>query len=275
MVAIVWISPTALADSSLQLKPLAYQQTLKKGEKKKGFIDVTNPSASAVDVHFSVQGFRQIDSHGNLAFYPNDQLSQGILLDYGHSVIPAEKTLRLYFVIDGTKLPTGDVFAAIFTQTKATNGMSVAPSVRLGSLLILTNGTPGARQADVTALDLPWLTIGTAIRGEIAIKNTAPASSASGFFPQVQLSMWPFGPRKNIQGPLIFAGMTRSVSFQLPDNQFGVYKITATVGTNHTSRWIVVITGIWRWIAIGITVLIISIILWLCRPRRRKLSFKR
>lgn len=260
----------ALADSSLRLRPLEYRQTLSKGAKEKGFIDVTNPSASTANVDFSVRGFRQVNSHGDLDFYTSDQLSQGILLDYSNTTIPAGKTLRLYFIIDGTKLPTGDVFAAIFAQTKAIEGTGAAPSVRLGSLLILTNQAPGARQAQITEFRLPWLQIGTSINGELAIKNTAPANSASGFFPKVHVSLWPFGPTKDVEGPLIFAGITRHMSFNIPDNQLGVYQISTDIGSSRVSRWVVVITGIWRWITIGVVILILVFILGLYWYRHKR-----
>lgn len=56
-------APSASA-TSLKISPLRYDTTLSAGEKKKGFVDVTNPSGSDVHVMLTVQAFRQTDNTG-------------------------------------------------------------------------------------------------------------------------------------------------------------------------------------------------------------------
>lgn len=238
------------AEPVLGLQPLQYTETLNKGERKQAYIDVTNPTPQAIDVQFGVQGFRQVDDNGTLTFYDDEKVTQGILLDYQEKQIPANKTLRLFFVVDGTKLPSGDVFAAIFAQTKPVEAARV-PSVRVGTLLILTNGTPGVRQASIEELNVPVLHTDDAVTGKIKIKNTAPTASASGFFPKITIATWPFGPNTTVTGPLVYAGNTRTVSFDLPSNQLGVYKITASYGDSSKSQWVLLMTGIWKWIVLA------------------------
>lgn len=242
----------AFADASLQLQPLEYRESLEKGEYKKGFIDVTNPSSTPTDVSFRVQGFRQINNKGELAFYTDPQLSSGIQLDYREAQIPAKKTLRLYFIIDGSKLPTGDVFAAIFAQniTKETGGTT--PSVQLGTLLLITNGTPASHKATIANINVPWLNIGESVEGSVSIKNIAPSNSSNGFFPEVTLDLWPLGTTSTLTGPLIYAGNTREVTFHEFDNRIGIYRLSATHGDSQSSRWIIVITGFWRWVVLAI-----------------------
>jgi len=247
------------ADASLRVQPLQYRESLQKGERKKGFIDVSNPMSQSAKVKFTVEGFRQIDNKGNLTFYADEQLRQGIQLDYDVFEIPAKKALRLYFVADGTKLPTGDVFAAIFAQTVAETG-SASPSVRLGSLLLLTNQTPAAHNAKVTALSVPVLQIGSTLDGQVSIKNSAPANTSNGFFPTITISLWPFGPSNSVKGPLVFAGNTRHVAFHLPSNQIGVYRLSASINGSHQERWVVAITGIWRWVGIAAIVMALAIV---------------
>lgn len=246
-----FIQQPVYAESSLQVQPLQNEASLQKGERKKGFVDVTNPQPDAVKVKFSVAGFKQIDSMGNLSFYDNEQLQAGITLDYEEYTIPGDKTLRLFYIIDSTKLPSGDVFAAIFAQTVNETTGSAASSVRIGSLLMLANGTPGARQAEVTRLNASWLQTGADVNGKVQIKNTAPAESASGFFPDVTLGLWPFGQTTSIKGPLVFAGNTREVTFAIPSNQLGIYKLTAGYGESKKTQWMLVITGVWRWVVLG------------------------
>lgn len=239
-------APVAAAEPVLGLQPLQYIESLAKGERKKAYVDVTNPSAQPISVEFNVQGFKQIDDKGTLSFFDDERINSGILLDYKEREIPAGKTLRLFFIVDGTKLPVGDVFAAIFAQTKPLQEVML-PSVRVGTLLILTNDTLGARQARVESLTAPLLQLGNSISGEARIKNTAPPSSASGFFPEITLSVWPFGSTRTIKGPLVYAGNTRTVEFDLPSNQVGIYRISASYGSSHQDRWVIAVTGIWRW----------------------------
>lgn len=242
---------SVLADSSLQLQPLQYIETLRDGERKRAYVDVMNPTPQPVEVKFNVQAFKQIDSNGTLAFYDDQKITNGILLDYSKIEIPAKKTLRLYFIVDGSKLPTGDVFAAIFAQTDpgVTSG---TPSVRIGTLLILTNGTPSVHHAEIVKLQVPWLQIGTTVTGIVAVKNTAPKAASSGFFPVVNVAVWPFGETASVKGPLLFAGNTRELTFNESSNKFGVYKISARYGTSQKSQWVVLVTGFWRWVIVSV-----------------------
>lgn len=267
-VVILATPASAHAEPALGVQPLQYVEGLQKGERKKAFIDISNPSVQEVDVRLNVQAFKQIDDKGTLSFYDDQKISNGILLDYQEVVIPAKKALRLYFIVDGTKLPTGDVFAAIFAQTKPVAGAG-APAVRVGTLLILTNDTPGARQAEITQFNVPRLQIGTKTTGRVSIKNTAPNGTASGFFPTVTISSWPFGKTITMHTPLIYTGMTRTATFEEPGSQLGIYRLTASIGTSHKEVWTVVITGIWRWVLIAIIVLLAASIWLFVRYRRR------
>lgn len=258
----------AYAEPALGVQPLQYTETLKKGERKKAFIDITNPSMQPVTVRLNVQAFKQIDDKGTLSFYDDQKITSGILLDYQEVEIPAKKALRLYFVVDGTKLPTGDVFAAIFAQTKPEQGAG-SPAVRVGSLLMLINDTPGVHHAEITQLSMPGLQIGESVTGQVAIKNTAPADVASGFFPSIVISSWPFGASTTLRGPLVYSGITRTVPFSESSSQLGIYKITASFGASHKDVWTVIITGVWRWILIGIIVVIVCAGWVFARYRRR------
>ena len=269
---------TAFAQATLQVQPLQNEAALQQGERKKGFVDITNPQPEPVRVKFSVAGFRQIDTVGNLSFYDSEQLRAGILLDYDEYTIPSHKTLRLFYVVDGTKLPTGDVFAAIFAQTVSETTGSATSSVRIGSLLILTNGTPGARLAEVTKLDASWLQTGADINGKVTIKNTAPADSASGFFPDITIGLWPFGQTTSIKGPLVFAGNSRDAKFALPSNQLGIYKLTAGYGQSKQSQWMVVVTGFWRWVVLVLVAILpatIFVVIKYTRHQRRRKKERR
>lgn len=252
----------AIAQPSLKIQPLQHVDTLTKGENKRGYVDITNVQSAAVDVELSVQGFRQIDNQGTLKFYDDERLAQGIQLDLSNAQIPAHKTLRLFFTADSTKLPTGDVFAAIFARITSEPGKGSASTVRLGSLLILTNGTPGERKTDITKLDTAIFQFGRGVDGQVSIKNTADPQTASGFFPDVTVDIWPFGPITTLHGPLVYAGNTRTVSFRVGGDFIGIYKVTAAYEGRGVSHWVMAVTGFWQWLAPLIGVILVTLIVF-------------
>lgn len=254
----------------LQLQPLEYRESLQPAQKKEGFIDVTNPQSSPISVAINVRGFRQIDDRGNLAFYEDGKLSAGILPDKETATIPPNKTLRLYFVIDGTKLPSGDIFAAIFVQTTSQISTATNPSVRLGTLLMLTNGTPTKHDAQITSLHLPWINTSTSLGGTTTIKNTAPTNTSNGFFPTITVKTWPFGATKTFQGPLVYAGISRSVEFSLPSEQVGVYNVSVNYGNSSKNQWVVMLPNTFLPVYIAIAVSVVLGILVLVRKRRHQ-----
>lgn len=272
----LWVGAAPVgAEASLELRPLQYVESLQKGERKQGMVDIHNPQPYKVDVRLSVQGFKQIDDKGNLAFYESEQLRDGIKLDLETAEIPAHKTLRLYFTADGAKLPAGDVFAVIFAEATPSDHAGTDTTVRLGSLLILTNQTPGARQAVIERLAIPWLQIGAGLGGQAIVKNTAPAGTAGGFFPRITLTTWPFGPELITDGPLVQNGNQRTVTFKQATDLFGIYRVRVTTGESYKDQWIFAVTGYWRWLSVVLVLAIGSTVFLLWRwLHRKKLAFR-
>jgi hypothetical protein len=238
-------APSVHAES-IRIAPLQYQMELKKGEKKKGFVDVTNASGESVDLRFYVDGFKQVDTKGNLTFFDDEQVSKGLLLDYNAVTLDPHQTLRLFYVADGTKLPTGDVFGVIFAETKPTNQPGTSTSVRVGTLMMITNQTPGPRIAELTQVNVPFVQIGDSVSGQMTIKNPAPVGKATGFFPDIGVEVQPWGGQVESKGPLIFAGNERTADFSLPSNQFGFYRLKVYANNAEVYRIVFLITGWWR-----------------------------
>src|SRR5476651_2681983 len=72
-------APSARADvPGLQIAPLQYEDTLHAGQVKNGYVDVSNPGDSSVDITSSVKGFSQIDAQGNLKFFDDADLTNAI-----------------------------------------------------------------------------------------------------------------------------------------------------------------------------------------------------
>lgn len=241
MVASTFFMQQSVGAISLRVAPLEYRTSLKQGEKKKGFIDVSNPSDQKVIVKTSAQAFKQIDDQGTIQFFDEERIAEGFMLDLDEFELGPKEAVRMYFLLDSTKLPSGDVFGAIFfttNPTKATAG--VGQAVKLGTILSVVNGTPGARQAAVTDLKVPFLHFNSDVQGSYSIKNTANPDKATGFYPQVRLSTAPLGDTKEVSGKLVFAGRTRTNDFSLKLPPLGIYRVSAAYGSSSQSQWVVV-----------------------------------
>jgi len=257
--AVVFWGSQAQAES-IRITPLQYQTDLKKGEKKKGSVDISNPSAERVTLRLYVNGFSQVDDKGNLAFFEDEQIKKGLLLDYDSVTLDPRQTLRLFFVADGTKLPSGDVFGVIFAETTPANNPGTSTSVRVGTLVMLTNGTPGPRVAEISHMDIPFFQFGDMFGGEVTVTNPAKKGSATGFFPDMTVDVAPWGGKSVFKGPLIFASNTRTFSFEKPSNQFGIYTVKITANNAEKTIQVFLVTGWWRVIVLSLLVFAVGLL---------------
>lgn len=259
---------------SLKMQPLIYQDNLAKGEKKKGFVDISNPTSTTVRLKTSIQAFRQTDDQGSLQFYDDKQVAAGIKPDLDEFELKSHEAIRMYFLIDGAKLPSGDVFGALFVSTEPENGVGATSSVRLGTLFTLTNGTPSAHNAAITDLQVPFWQFGDTVQGSYRIKNVAKAGESTGFFPTVTVAIKPFDQQVQQQGKLIFAGRERENTFQLTSSRIGFYKVSVAYGNSRQSRLVFMITGYWRLLVLSAVALVLlaAMTAWKWHSRTRKLS---
>ena len=239
---LVFVSGSHVDALSLKLAPLEYRTELKKGEVKKGFVDVSNPSGQTQRIRTSVQAFRQTDDNGSLQFFDSEQLSAGVKLDLETFDLGPREAVRMYFMIDGSKLPSGDVYGGIFFSTiSPSDTAGVGQQVRLGTLLSIVNGTPGPRNGSVERLNIPPFVLGSKINGEYTFKNTDVGGTATGFYPKVRLEVSPFGEQKDQNGKLVFAGHSRTNQFEIRTPIFGVYKVSASYQASSKSSWVLVL----------------------------------
>lgn len=261
------LSATAQA-ASLQVQPLLYNEQIQKGEKKKGFVDISNPTDTSVQVDTSVEAFRQIDDQGSLQFFASEAVENGITPDFDSFRLGPQQTMRMMFEVDGSLLPTGDVFAALFFTMSPEQSGNVGQAIRVGTLFVLENGTPPTRQASVTELDVPLLNIGSTITGHYRIKNTAESRQATGFMPMVSAKVAPFGQNHRIKSSLVFAGRERNNQLSLPLTHLGIYKLAVSYGDSTQSRWVVLVP--W-WAVYGLVGLVLVILGWLLFRRLRRI----
>ena len=254
------------AMSSLKIQPLSYETQLQKGERKTGFIDISNPSGQKITVLSSVQAFRQIDDDGNLEFYDSEAVVKGITPDLKSFTLGPREAQRMVFELDGAKLPEGDVFGALFFTTKPDDGGAVSQAVRVGTLFIIENGTPGSRKAAISSIQTDFVHIGSAIDGNYTVKNTAEAGKATGFTPLVNLKLSPFGSTQQRDSSLVFAGRERSNDFSYRTNLFGLYRLSATYDGSSQSRWVLVLPTWLLWVGGAMIIMVVSLFV----IRRRK-----
>ncbi len=259
---------TSVHASSLKLAPLEYRTTLKKGEKKKGFIDISNPSPSTVRVRVSVQGFRYIDDKPTMQFFNDEQLSEGIRTDLSSFTLKSRQAVRMYFLVDGLKLPSGDVYAGIFFTTEPTKQANgVNQRIKVGTLLSMVNGTPGARKASITGINVPFVQLGDTIKGTYTLYNPADPKKSTGFYPNVKLKKWPGSGERNETALLLFAGRSRVNDILYENVGFGLHRIELAHGNSSRTAWVFVIS---KGLALLVGIIAAAALLELSLYRRRK-----
>jgi hypothetical protein len=240
------------------VRPLEYRTTLGSGERKKGSIDITNVDQSMATVSMGVQAFRQVDDNGAIEFYDDPRLVEGIIPDFTTFELAPNETIRLFFVLDGTKLPTGDIFAALFATVVPDRQDAGIQTVRVGTLLSVVNQTPGPRQAEITQLSAATIQLGAEIEGSYTVRNTASSQQNTGFYPEVKVSLSPLGQSASITSQLVSAGRSRTVPFSLPSSQLGVFTLTTEFDGSKKSKVVFVATGLWKYVLILAVVVILG-----------------
>lgn len=240
-------NPDIARADSLEIAPAINKDiTLNPGEKKKGFIDILNPSALSVRVTLDVKAYKQVDAEGLLQFIDNEQVAAGVILDLTEFDLGPKESARVYYLLDGTKLPQGAVFAAIFAQNNPSTG-AATQAIRIGSLLSISNGTPVASTATISDISAQFLQIGSGLVVSAAVTNDSKDPKTTGVFPQISYDFWPYSSTK-AEGPLVFNGVTRNVEYRRPGNFVGVVRVSVSAGSNQKSAYVIAVTGFWRWL---------------------------
>lgn len=262
--SVSWVSTSSAL--GLKIAPLEYKTTLKANERQTGFIDVSNPTGQSVHVRTSVQAFKQIDNDGGLQFYDDELVAKGIHSGISEFELGPREALRIFFTIDSSILPRGDIYAAIFFTTDPTTPRNgVGQLVRAGTILSIVNQNPGSRSADVTGVSLPLLQFSDTAKGTFKLKNTGPVDS--GFYPTVTVSSWPNGKERKVESPLVFGGRERKHDFELSTG-FGIHYVKVGYDGSEKGQWIVTIAP-WMLIALILVLLIAGIELLLYKRRHK------
>lgn len=259
------VSASDASALGLKVAPLEYKTTLAKNERKRGFIDVSNPTGSPLNVNVTVRGFRQVKDDGSLQFYEDPLISSGISPELSSIELEPNAAVRMFFTVNGTKLPQGDVYATVFFSTSpGTFTQGVTDAVRVGTLLSITNQTPGERKAEVTGLDVPFFNFGTTINGSYTVRNTG--NPDSGFYPEVTTTV--SGNEQKKDSLLVFGGRERrnNVSF---DVGYGIHIASVRYGESE-KRTVFVNMAPWHLIVLVLVLVVGSVELLLLRRRHRK-----
>jgi len=274
MASICIFLPATANALGLKVTPLKYEEQLELGSSKSGFVDVSNPNDVAITVTTSVRGFRQIDLDGNLEFYENEQLSEGIVISVDRFDLGPREAARIFFQIDSNKLSEGGVYGVLFFETTAQKASPASSSIetgsRVGTLLILENGDQGVEEGKIENLNIGFWQLGSGIEGTVLYHNQK-SELAVGFRPELSSQvMW--GEQRDIETGLVLPGVTREFILELKGNYVGLLPVTVTDATTgaETARWVFAMTGAWRLVAPFLTLaLLASFGLYLYYVRRR------
>jgi hypothetical protein len=266
----------------LQVNPLQYEETLSTDKVKLGYIDVANPSDTTITLQSRVQAFRQLGTEGQLEFYDDAQVSDGIKVDLSGFELGPREAVRVAFSVDPVKLPKGGVYAVVFFRTippaQSSSSTFVAESANIGTLLILQNGPAGAHVGDISRIDLPFLQWGGGLQGNLEYRNTDRSRAAAGFRPALTARAFPWGQAPKVTTGLVLPGAARHFTFERPGAYFGLVPVTITDtdSAQHRTAWALALTGWCRW---AVLIVILGLLpVRLLRPsswmRRRAVSVK-
>ncbi len=267
LAALAW-APLARAEAGLQLVPLKYEDTLSGTQIKTGFIDVSNPSDTTVTVVTDVQGFRQADLDGNLAFFADDALKAGIVPDLKQFSLGPRESIRVMFQVNPVKLPRGGVYAALFFRTippaVKSNVSYIAEAANVGTLLMLQNGGTTEKVGEIIELKLPFWQFGRGLAGQVQYRNTNRNVGGAAFNPELESQVLPWGRQVKGLGPFIMPQTTRQFSFNRPGAYAGLLPVTVTDTTSgkHVTRWVLACTG---WYQLAGLLVALLVLVWLMR----------
>jgi hypothetical protein len=261
IVAVCLIAAPAQADvPSLQVSPLQYEDTLKPNRVSGGYIDVSNPSDSTVDITSTVRGFKQVGTNGDLEFFDDPDLSAAIKVGLESFSLGPREAVRVVFSVNASKLPGGGIYAAIFFRTtppKQTSSSSfITQSANVGTLLILNNGPATQHHGKVDGLKIGLWQFGDRLAGSFRFQNTDRTARPIGFKPQLTARVLPWGHRQITSTGLVLPGVTRQFDFARTGSYFGLLPVTIHDADSdaHATTWVIACTG-WYRPAVGLVVI--------------------
>ena len=246
--AITFAPMTVSADASLQLNPLKYEDLLPDSTVRQGFVEVSNPSDTAVTITTSVQGFKQADLDGNLTFFDDPQLTAGIIPDLSSFALGPREAIRVTFSVNPSKLPRGGVYAALFFRTKpeatSSNISYLLESANVGTLLLLQNGASGKASGEINKLSFPLWQFGEGIKGTITYRNSDRNTGGSAISPRLSVKIPFFGKEHTLLSALVLPQSARTIPIAVQGSYFGILPLqVSATGAQHRNVWIIACTG--------------------------------
>lgn len=247
----------------LKVSPLKYEEQLKLGAEKTGYVDVSNPGDFSVTVGTEVQAFRQINTDGDLEFYDDKQIQKGVEVDVDEFQLAPREAARIYFAVDSNQLPEGGVYAAILFSTEEDQAdkletSAIGTTSRVGTLLILENGDKGVKKGGIRNINIPFWQFGKGIEGDVNFV-AADQEKSIAFEPGLRSSL-PIARERDMESGLVFPGNTRRFKLDRTGGYFGVFPVEVTdeVTGDSERTWVFALTGIWQ-VIIPFIVLILII----------------
>ncbi len=247
------LAPAAVfADSSLQLNPLKYEDNLGDATVRQGFVEVSNPSDTSVNITTSVRGFRQVGLDGNLEFYDDPVLTAGIIPNLGAFTLGPREAIRVTFSVNPSKLPHGGVYAAIFFRTlpeaSASNVSYLLESANVGTLLLLNNGSAGSPVGSLKTVSMSFWQFSSKLKGSLIYHNADRNLGGFAVTPKLSAKIQPFGKIHPLTSSLVLPQASRKIDFAIPGAYIGLIPvhIAADVHSGKTV-WIFACTGFYAY----------------------------
>ncbi len=272
----------AHAEASLQVSPQRYEEVISGTAVRNGFVDVSNPSDTSVQLQSEVQGFRQANLAGDLEFFDDATLSAAIGVDLPTFVLGPRESIRVAFRVDPSLLPKGGVYAAIFFRTvpppQSSATSYIAESAKVGTLLLLENGT-GEHVGAITKFSLPLFQFGDGLRGTARYRNTDRNTTAAAFAPDLSTKVLFWGRNVALTGPYVLPQSEREFEVRRTGSYIGILPLSLRDSATGqvVTRWAIVCTG---WYALGILILvmfgaILAVRRFIVRRRKPPVGYKR
>jgi hypothetical protein len=220
-----------------------------------------------VHVVGNVQGFKQADLDGNLEFFADDAIEQGIKLGLTDFELGPRESIRVSFTVDPTKLPKGGIYAAAFFRTipppeQSATTSYVAESANVGTLLLLQNGAEGEHIGRIASLSLPFWQFGSGLKGEGQYQNTNRSTTPIAFGPQLELRSFPWTRPAKFDGPYVLPGSTRRFDVAHRGSYFGLLPISVTdaASSNRVTNWVFACTGAYSYALLVLVILAVFLL---------------
>lgn len=258
----------------LRISPLRSELVIEPGQAIKGSFSLKNTGSTMLRVNLSAEEFTVTNDQYDYAFQPKSPINKWVNFAENNITIDADQTYTADYLISvpiGAE-PGGKYFS-LFASALPTVNNGITSVDRVGSLVYLT--VPGAitKTGELVSLNSPIISTG-AIRWSASIRNSGSAHFRSQHDATVT-TLWNTDVSTSTSSKLILPASIRLLQGTIDSPKWlGIYKIyyNFELGDNPStqqSRYIVYLPLAQSFLALGIMLLFITLIIGASRRRKK------